>query len=430
MFEMPAAEQGRLVGFEGSVKGRVYPLSTGTFIIGRGETCDMPLKDPGVSRQHAKIVAEGEQYMLLDMESRNGTFVNGRPARKTTLQEGDEVRICAAAFRFTFLEIGPSASNVPPEMLHEDHTAENEFGDGATDPSRSREGTVPTVDQARVRPSAVPTTTGSAINRPPSRAPQQQQVRQAAPATEASHIGQELRVLKLVVIIALVTALIAIGAAVGVVMVVRRTPSKPVIVEKIVEKPVVVEKIVEKPVDKPVVDKPIDPVATTDAGVVADTVVDKPVVDKPVVDKPVVDKPVVKGVDKPQPSKWFAARNGPELLRAPAAGAVTALGDGGDAKVGQPVLVVDGKAIKATASGAVSGVAKVGDNVRKGQIVARIAESRVRVDVPSAFLKRAKKGAKVELQLDDGGTKSGTVVEVSGTTMFIDATGVKAVRFP
>src|SRR5687768_6102566 len=100
MFEMPDAEQGRLVGFEGTVKGRVFPLSTGTFIIGRGETCDLPLKDSGVSRQHAKIVAEGEQYILLDMESRNGTFLNGKPTRKASLQEGDEVRICGAAFRF------------------------------------------------------------------------------------------------------------------------------------------------------------------------------------------------------------------------------------------------------------------------------------------------------------------------------------------
>jgi hypothetical protein len=80
----------------------------------------------------------------------------------------------------------------------------------------------------------------------------------------------------------------------------------------------------------------------------------------------------------------------------------------------------------------VSGLAKVGDNVRKGQIVARIAESCVCVDVLVVFLKRAKKGAKVELQLDGGGSKSTTIVDVSGGTIFVDAGGatVQAVRFP
>jgi predicted component of type VI protein secretion system len=441
MFEMPAAEQGRLVGFEGSVKGRVFPLSSGTFIIGRGETCDMPLKDPGVSRQHAKIVAEGEQYILLDMESRNGTFVNGSPTRKAALQEGDEVRICAAAFRFTFLQIGPSAS-APPMGAMDDHTAETDYDvDGATDPSRSREGTVPTVDQARIRPSAVPTTTGNAVRRPPPRdareasAQRQAPVANVAPGSgDSGQVGQELRMLKIVVIVALVTALVAVGAAVGVVMVVRK-PNKPVIVEKVVEKPIVVEKIVEKPVA--VVDAGVAASESSDAGTVvaqADTPIDKPI-DKPDVVKPKTDKPDVvkpKTDDKPQPSEWLPARAGAELVRAPAAGAVTEVVATGEVALGAPLLVVDGKPLKAPASGAVSGVPKVGDNVRKGQIVARIAEPRVRADVPAAFLKRAKKGAKVELQLDGGGTKTTTIVDVSGATVFVDGGGatVNAVRFP
>lgn len=425
MFQMPATDQGRLVGLEGSVKGRVFALSTGTFIIGRGETCDMPLKDPGVSRQHAKIVAEGEQYILLDMESRNGTFLNGKPTRKATLQEGDEVRICAAAFRFTFLDWGGSGAGIPPEMDLDDNTNENASDDGPTDPSRAREGTVSTVDQSRVRPSLVPTTTGS-MPRPP----QAQRETSAAPSQAHAQMGQELRVLKTVVIIALVTALVAIGAAVGVVMVVRK-PAKPVVVEKVIEKPVVVEKIVEKPV---IVEKGPAPAETTKDPVAAKDPVEvaakDPVAVAPKDPVEKVNKP--KPVEKAQASEWLTVRSGPEIVRAAAAGAITSVTTSAEAVLGDPIVTIDGKAIDAPASGAITGLAKVGDNVRKGQIVARIAESRARADVPAAFAKRAKKGAKVELQLEGGSTKSATIDAVSAGTIFVDAGGaaVKSIRFP
>ncbi len=50
------------------------------FLIGRGEECDLVLQDGKVSREHAAIVpgAPGRR-LLIDLESANGTFVNGRP---------------------------------------------------------------------------------------------------------------------------------------------------------------------------------------------------------------------------------------------------------------------------------------------------------------------------------------------------------------
>src|SRR5688500_7024516 len=123
MFKMPAISQGRLLGLEGSVKGRVYQLSTGTFVIGRVETNDLPLSDPGISREHAKIAFDGDSYAVSDLESRNGTFVNGKPVRNARLQEGDVLRICGVALRFTFLDVQPHPE-IPPEFSLEDDTDE------------------------------------------------------------------------------------------------------------------------------------------------------------------------------------------------------------------------------------------------------------------------------------------------------------------
>src|SRR5690606_26079949 len=82
--------------------GRSWSLSAGTFVIGRQAGSDLTLAtEPGVSKLHAKILAEGDHYSLVDNESRNGTIVNGRPIQKARLKTGDEIRICNCVLRFT-----------------------------------------------------------------------------------------------------------------------------------------------------------------------------------------------------------------------------------------------------------------------------------------------------------------------------------------
>lgn len=101
MFQLSSMLSGTFACVAGTVAGRSWELSAGTFVIGRNEGCDLQLPvEPGVSKVHAKIIAEGDRYVIVDCESRNGTIVNGVPVQKQKLHDGDEVRICGCVLRF------------------------------------------------------------------------------------------------------------------------------------------------------------------------------------------------------------------------------------------------------------------------------------------------------------------------------------------
>ena len=102
IFQLPSVIAGQLVCVAGTAKGQSWPLSAGTFIIGRLPDLDLPLPNEiGVSKSHAKIVAEGLHYAIYDTASRNGTLVNGQPVQKAELRDGDEIRICGCVLRFS-----------------------------------------------------------------------------------------------------------------------------------------------------------------------------------------------------------------------------------------------------------------------------------------------------------------------------------------
>lgn len=87
------------------------PLAGATFevgvrvLIGRIPACDILLADVEVSREHAMLVADAGQIILVDLTSRNGTFVDGEQVRRRALRPGDTFSI--AASRFVFDDTGP-----------------------------------------------------------------------------------------------------------------------------------------------------------------------------------------------------------------------------------------------------------------------------------------------------------------------------------
>ena len=72
---------------------RSYELTTPVTLLGRGTDCDLRLVDPGVSRHHAELRVEGQQVILVDLGSTNGTFVNGQPVRRVELTDGTRVTL-------------------------------------------------------------------------------------------------------------------------------------------------------------------------------------------------------------------------------------------------------------------------------------------------------------------------------------------------
>jgi hypothetical protein len=83
-----------LVIREGDGAGGEYPLD-GELVLGREQgSADLVLNDPGVSRRHAAVRAQGGAITVEDLGSSNGTFVNGqRTSGEVVLAEGDEVQL-------------------------------------------------------------------------------------------------------------------------------------------------------------------------------------------------------------------------------------------------------------------------------------------------------------------------------------------------
>ena len=73
---------GRLIERSGARAGTVHLLGTGVTTIGRGEANALALANAHVSLRHARVTWDGARYLLEDLGSTNGTFVN-RPGSGT-----------------------------------------------------------------------------------------------------------------------------------------------------------------------------------------------------------------------------------------------------------------------------------------------------------------------------------------------------------
>ncbi len=85
---------------EGKEAGREFVFEQESVTIGRSSDCDVVLYDPGVSRRHARIFAEGDAFFVEDLGSSNGTKLNGELAQKAPLQDGDAITLGPVVFHF------------------------------------------------------------------------------------------------------------------------------------------------------------------------------------------------------------------------------------------------------------------------------------------------------------------------------------------
>jgi hypothetical protein len=81
--------------------GRRIALSDQPITIGRLPECDVSLADPNVSRKHAEVRRHGNDFVIVDLESTNGTKVNGAwVTGERRLHDGDEITIAASSIKF------------------------------------------------------------------------------------------------------------------------------------------------------------------------------------------------------------------------------------------------------------------------------------------------------------------------------------------
>jgi hypothetical protein len=89
-----------LVLVSGGQPVHVYPLGTAELSIGRADQSDIALSDPGVSRNHARVLREGDDFIIEDLRSTNGTEVNGKPVRRRRLADGDVIKLASSTLQF------------------------------------------------------------------------------------------------------------------------------------------------------------------------------------------------------------------------------------------------------------------------------------------------------------------------------------------
>ena len=85
----------------GGMAGQPFQPGEGRTLVGRSPECDIFLDDVTVSRRHAEIVREGDEFTIKDLGSLNGTYVNRQRIEATRLADDDEVQI--GKYRLTFL---------------------------------------------------------------------------------------------------------------------------------------------------------------------------------------------------------------------------------------------------------------------------------------------------------------------------------------
>jgi len=100
------------VGLDGTEKS--YRLQTHRpFTVGRDPGNDIILRDPKVSRHHAEVVFERGFFVLHDLASANGTYVNGKRVRVAPLTHGAKLRMGNSYGRFS--EELPTEADATPE---------------------------------------------------------------------------------------------------------------------------------------------------------------------------------------------------------------------------------------------------------------------------------------------------------------------------
>lgn len=158
---MNTIDEAWLEGLGPPVTGQRFELNEFPFRLGRGSTCQLYINDPQISREHAEIRYQAGRFVLRDLNSVNGTLLNGQRVIEAVLLPGDRLRLGESEFVFRLEQDYSPTVITPPRDLR----AENEqFTMAAAQPSFTQSpaptGAFPAASQSPVPPAKL------AANRP------------------------------------------------------------------------------------------------------------------------------------------------------------------------------------------------------------------------------------------------------------------------
>ena len=89
---LPSSGRVSLLATEGPLRGKVFPIEKPSILIGRVQG-DILIEDTKVSRAHCALEVHGTTVLLVDLDSANGTFVDGRKVACAQLSHMSEFRV-------------------------------------------------------------------------------------------------------------------------------------------------------------------------------------------------------------------------------------------------------------------------------------------------------------------------------------------------
>ena len=98
--KIPERYQASLVIVKGRSSGMEYALTKAYTVLGRDKEADIMLKDPLISRQHAVIIYHDGSYVVKDLDSTNGTHLQGAVVKQANLRHGDTFRVGDTTLQF------------------------------------------------------------------------------------------------------------------------------------------------------------------------------------------------------------------------------------------------------------------------------------------------------------------------------------------
>jgi hypothetical protein len=92
--QSPVQIEWKLILNDGSNATKIIPVNRENLVIGRADTADLHLDDAHISRHHARLIRQGEELLVEDLQTINGTYVNGQPVTSPyILQPGDVISL-------------------------------------------------------------------------------------------------------------------------------------------------------------------------------------------------------------------------------------------------------------------------------------------------------------------------------------------------
>src|SRR5260370_35490863 len=108
------AGQPKLAALSGPLRKSEFQVG-GILSIGRNSSNSICVEDASVSPRHCRIDCNNERYLLTDLDSGSGTFVNGIPVKERVLASGDQIAGGNSLFLFQ-LEDSPASATSPVEL--------------------------------------------------------------------------------------------------------------------------------------------------------------------------------------------------------------------------------------------------------------------------------------------------------------------------